>query len=59
MCEKAARPAGDLPPEVEVTPEMIEAGLDEFYSHGLNEQSPADLGPALRRVFQRMLEARF
>jgi DNA gyrase inhibitor GyrI len=43
--------------DVEVTPEMIEAGLDAYYSHDPEGRGEAALREALGAVFRSMIEA--
>ena len=43
-------------PEVEVTPEMIEAGVDELYGYPIMEPNDDVLVEAVKVVFCRMLE---
>jgi hypothetical protein len=44
--------------ECEITPEMIEAGLDELYSHDITEPRRAEMREAVRAVFAAMCAAR-
>ena len=43
-------------PEIEVTPEMIEAGVDELYGHPIMEPNDDVLAETVKAVFCRMLE---
>ena len=43
-------------PEIEITPEMIRAGLDELYGHPILEPSPETMAIAVEAVFRRMME---
>ena len=44
--------------EIEVTPEMIKAGVDELYGHPIMEPNDEVLAEAVKAVYCRMLEAR-
>lgn len=44
--------------EIEITPEMIEAGYDAWLEFPLEYQPPTELKAALRLVFLRMWAAR-
>jgi hypothetical protein len=51
------RQAGD---EIEVTPEMVEAGMEEFYCHPILASEPerADVELALIATFRAMAKAK-
>jgi len=40
MTERASRDRSADEPEIEVTPEMVEAGMDEYYGGCLYEDAP-------------------
>jgi hypothetical protein len=44
--------------EIEVTPEMIEAGLDEIWNHPIMEPTESELRVAVEGVFRAMIRAR-
>lgn len=41
--------------EIEVTPEMIEAGVDELYRHDILEPKRVEMKVAVSEVFRAML----
>jgi hypothetical protein len=55
---RADRPSSvDAEAEIEVTPEMIEAGLDELWSHDLCEAGREEFRTAALAVFRAMMSA--
>lgn len=60
MAENIPTPGRDRPglPEIEVTLEMIEAGVEELYRHPIMEPDDETMAEAVRSVFYRMLEVR-
>lgn len=44
--------------EIEITPEMIAAGVDALYQFDINEPTQAEMEHAVRSVFVVMFEAR-
>lgn len=52
----ADRPAREKEDEIEITPEMIEAGLDELYNHDITEPRKDDMRLAVRSVYSAMYE---
>lgn len=54
MTDTDERQAGD---EIEVTEEMIEAGLETLYGFRITEPSRDEMGDAVREVYVAMREA--
>lgn len=55
MARKTGAPEMD---EVEITPEMIEAGLEELYKHPVMEPDDGTMREAVKCVFKRMMASR-
>jgi hypothetical protein len=43
--------------EIEITPEMIEAGLDELWNHSITEPTEREMRAAVKAVFLAMIAA--
>lgn len=57
VAESGDRPADELD-EIKVTPEMIEAGVEELWLHDITEPTEGGLAIAVDSVFRVMLSRR-